>query len=109
MKKKPTEIPGFSVGKRITELREKLGYSTNKLANKAGISQSYLRDVEQNNKNPTIEFLYLICQPLGISLKDFFKDETSAGLPDEDLIQKVRQLSDRQREALLHFLDTMEA
>ena len=40
-------------GQRIRELREQKNYTLNKLANHAGVSQSYLRDVELENKNPT--------------------------------------------------------
>ncbi len=62
----------MDLGKRITHFRTAKGYSVNKLANMAGISQSYLRDIELNNKNPTIEILSLLCQTLDISLQDFF-------------------------------------
>ena len=64
----------MEVGKRIKQLREQKNYTINKLANEAGVSQSYLRDIELENKNPTIEFLSLICKTLNISLKDFFDD-----------------------------------
>lgn len=46
--------------------------TTNKLANLSGVSQSFLRDIELGNKNPTIETLYYICSALDISLRDFF-------------------------------------
>lgn len=39
----------FNIGNRITQLRSAKGYSVNKLANLAGISQSHLRDVERRN------------------------------------------------------------
>ena len=65
----------MDIGKRITELRQKKNMSTNKLANEAGISQSYLREIEMGLKNPTVEMLSYICYALGISLKDFFSEE----------------------------------
>lgn len=61
----------MDVGKRITELKKQKNMSTNYLANKAGVSQSYLRDVELGKKNPTIE----ICDALGITLYNFFADD----------------------------------
>ena len=36
----------MNVGKRIYELREQRQLTTNKLANLAGVSQSYLREIE---------------------------------------------------------------
>ena len=49
----------MNVGKRITFFRTAENYSVNKLATLSGISQSYLRDIELGNKNPTIEILSL--------------------------------------------------
>ena len=63
------EVNTLNVGKRIIQLREDKGISTNKLANLAGISQSYLRDIELGNKQPTVEYLSYICDALGITLK----------------------------------------
>ena len=60
----------MQVGQRIHELRKHKNYTLNKLANLSGVSQSYLRDIEFGNKNPTIAFLSIICQTLDISLKD---------------------------------------
>lgn len=36
----------MTVWKRITQLREQRGYTTNKLANESGLSQSFVRAVE---------------------------------------------------------------
>jgi transcriptional regulator with XRE-family HTH domain len=100
------EPPVYPIGQRIRHFRELKGISTNKLANLSGISQSYLRDVELEKKNPTIEIIYQLCESLGISLKDFFDDETS-GLLDEPLIKRIYQLNQEQRNQLLSFLNTM--
>ncbi len=67
----------MEISKRITHFRTLKGYSVNKLANLSGISQSYLREVELGNKNPTVEILSLLCDTLDISLKDFFDDQLS--------------------------------
>jgi len=67
----------MDISKRIVELREKQGISTNKLANKAGISQSYLREIELGLKNPTVEVLSYICYALNISLEKFFATNKS--------------------------------
>lgn len=96
----------MNIGEKITYYRKKKNYSVNKLANLAGISQSYLRDIELGNKNPTIEFLSYICEALNISLKDFFDDDTSSLLADP-LICRIYQLSPKQKDALLTFLNTL--
>ena len=97
----------MDIAKRITYFRTLKSYSINKLANLAGISQSYLRDVELGKKNPTIETLSYICDALEISLKDFFNDDTQKTIADDPLIEKICQLSQEQRNTLSAFLDAM--
>ena len=36
----------MEIGKRIIDLREQKGWTTNRLANQCGLSQSFLRSVE---------------------------------------------------------------
>lgn len=98
----------MEVGKRIKQLREQKNYTINKLANEAGVSQSYLRDIELENKNPTIEFLSLICKTLNISLKDFFDDEFETSMMSDPVIQSIYRLTPQQKTALLEFLKTMQ-
>ena len=46
----------FNVGARIKELRMAKGLSTNKLSNLAGLSQSYVRNLEAGKyDNPTVD------------------------------------------------------
>ena len=96
------DIPG-----RITYLRKSKNYSVNKLANLCGISQSYLRDIELGNKNPTVEILSIICHTLGLSLQEFFSEDESDSIAKDQLIHKIYQLTPKQRIALMNFLDSM--
>jgi transcriptional regulator with XRE-family HTH domain len=97
----------MNVGERIKFFRKIKNYSVNKLANLAGISQSYLRDVELGNKNPTVVMLSEICEVLEISLKDFFDDESTTIISDDPLVRQIYRLSEQQRESLLTFLKTI--
>ena len=63
----------FDVGNRIKELRLRKGITVNALANLAGVSQSYVRDIELGNKKPTVEYLEYICDALNISLACFLR------------------------------------
>lgn len=98
----------MEISKRITHFRMLKGYSVNKLANLSGISQSYLREVELGNKNPTVELLSLLCDALDISLKDFFDDQISDSFFNDPLISRIYRLSSEQRKALLLFLETID-
>ena len=91
---------------RITQLREQRGYTVNKLANLAGISQSSLREIELGMKTPRIDTLSYICDALHITLRDFFDDEALVQQEDE-LMQEINKLTMSQRCALLKFLQSM--
>lgn len=81
------------VGKRIIELREMRDMTTNFLANLSGVSQSFLREVELGNKQPTTLTLAAICDALEIDLKEFFNYEE-----EKDEFQKIiSTLTQKQR------------
>ncbi len=96
----------MDVHTRIKTLREERGYTVNKLANLAGISQGFMRDIELGNKKPGIDTLTYICDALHISLRDFFDDEVSFAQEDE-LTKEINKLTMSQRCALLKFLKSM--
>ena len=85
----------MDVGKRIVFLRNLQGLTTTKLAYKAGLAQSHLRDIELGKKNPTVETLSYICDALDISMSDFFQERT------------IYRLSSYQREILLQFIESI--
>lgn len=93
----------FDVSGRIKYFRIQKGLTVNALANLAGISQSYLRDIELGNKKPTVEYLEYICDALGISLTAFFDEENEG----EHLTKLTDSLSSAQRRALIEFLEKM--
>ena len=98
----------MEIGKRIVSQRKEKGWTTNRLANLCGLSQSFLRAVEMGDKGISVESLSLICDTLGISLRDFFDVPEAGGREDDPLLRQVGQLSPRQRQALAVFLSTME-
>lgn len=97
----------MDIASRITFFREKKGITVNKLAYNAGISQSFLREIELGNKKPTVETLSYICDALDISLKDFFDDSSKSKLEDDDLLQQIYRLTPQQRQALCQFLEKL--
>ncbi len=92
---------------KIKYLRELKGVTVNKLANQAGISQSYLREIELGNKNPTIETLSHICHALDISLKDFFDDDALTSFKDDESLKVLYKLTPEQRTLLTEFLKSL--
>ncbi len=87
---------------RIDELRKEKGWSVNYLALEAGLTQSTLNNLYSRKTEPKISTLRAICEALGISLSDFFKDESSS---DDELVRKVKALSEENKAALLQLIN----
>ena len=92
----------IEVGNRIRDLREKKFMNRNQLANKAGVSPTYIYQLEKGEKSPTIEYLSHICWGLGITLQDFFNINTLDNKND-----KISSLSPDQRKLLNEFLNSI--
>ncbi len=95
----------FDVANRIKHFRTKKGLTVNALANLAGISQSYLRDIELGNKIPTVEYLEYICDALKISLVAFFDDSEG----NDTFHSLFASLSPQQRSSLIDFLKSINS
>ena len=70
----------MDVGKRLIEIRDRCWLTQNKLADKAGVSQTHLRRVELGQADITVGHLQLLCDAMGITLQEFFNTEVLAKL-----------------------------
>ena len=93
----------MEVSKRLIALRERCGFSQNGLAERAGVSQTHLRRVELGQADITVGHLQLLCDAMGISVCEFFKEE---GMADEMAIA-LSKLSPKQKTLLLAFIDSL--
>lgn len=60
------------VGKRVKELRSKLGKSQEELADLAGLDRTYITSVECGRRNISIVNIEKLSNALGVTLRDFF-------------------------------------
>lgn len=97
----------MDIGERIKYFREKKGITVNRLANISGVSQSFVREIELGNKKPTVDTLTDLCSALGVSLKDFFDDDSNASYSDDGLADAIFKLSPEQRKRLAEFIKSM--
>ena len=97
----------MTIGERIIYFRELRGFTTNKLANLSGISQSFLRDVEMNNKGISVENLSVICDALKVSLRDFFDMPEENDSISTELLSAINKLSSEQQIKLLNFIKSL--
>lgn len=62
------------IGYRLQRLRKKRKITQKVLAEKAGISRSYLADIEHNRYNPSLDTIEALASALKLDLKSFFDD-----------------------------------
>ncbi len=90
------------IGKKIERIRKERRMSQYQLAIDAGLSTSYIPDLEKGLKCPTVETLDNICYALKITLQDFFTE------PAENTSQdRLSSLNDKQKKLLNDFLDSL--
>lgn len=73
------------LGDNIRRIRKSKKISINNLNKMTGISLGYLSELENNiAKNPTMDILNKLADTLGVSVNDFFKDDNSNIVHDND-------------------------
>lgn len=60
------------VGKRIKELRGKLGISQEELGFRSGVHRTYIASLEVGKRNVSVATLEKIVKALGVSFNEFF-------------------------------------
>ena len=91
------------VANRIKELREAKKMTQNALANAAGVSPTYIYQLERGEKSPTVEYLDHICWGLGLTLKEYLDYPTE----EENYTFRLASLSSSQRQLLVAFLKSL--
>lgn len=93
----------MDVSKRLRNLREQCGYSQNGLAERSGVSQTHLRRVELGQADITVGHLELLCDAMGITIKEFFEDDTNS----DEVSVALSKLSPKQKKLLLAFIESL--
>lgn len=65
-----------NIGRRVAEMRLKLGLTQDALAEKAGVTGGYIRQIEGGWKNMRVSTLCRIADVLGCETADLFKTAT---------------------------------
>lgn len=61
-------------GKKVRAERDKLGFSQEELASRAGVHRTYIGMIERAEKNITLENIEKVAKALNLKLSDFFRD-----------------------------------
>ena len=93
---------------RINELRNKRGWSIYKLAEESGITQSTLANMFSRQTSPSLTTLKQLCDAFGISMAQFFEDDSN-GFSDEEqlIVSYYRKLSKSEKEVITKLLESI--
>lgn len=68
--------PSLDIGNKIKDLRMKQGISQKELANRVGLTPSFVSQLENNQITPSLSSFLQICNALGVSLSDTLEEKT---------------------------------
>lgn len=97
--------------KRIDELMKERGWSDYRLSAESGLSSSTIANIHRRNTVPSIPTLEAICKAFGISLSQFFHEESSfVELNEEPLefFKKWLTLTSKQKQLIADLVDEMK-
>ena len=99
----------INVLERITKLREQKQWTEYQLAERSGLTQSTISSWYRKNILPTLPSLERICIAFGISISQFFDDNsneiTLINPKQKQLLEYASKLDNDQYDALINFLD----
>lgn len=96
---------------RITKLREQKNWSEYQLAEQSGLTQSTISSWYRKNLLPTLPSLERICLAFGITMAQFFEEDTNETIiinsKQKQILENIEKLNHEQFNALNLFLETL--
>lgn len=90
------DIQNIEVGKRITELRFKRGYTRERLSELADISVQFLADIEKGRKSMTIATLRKLSSALHVTT-DYIVNGTTEQDDNSEILSIINTLSGKNK------------
>jgi transcriptional regulator with XRE-family HTH domain len=96
-----------TTGDRIRELRDRQGWTQERLAQEAHISKGFLSDVESNKRNVSSEYVLRIANALGASLDYLLRGEPGTRETEREPVSIPPELSAAAQELKLSYNETL--
>lgn len=95
------------IGVRIRQVRNKCGYTQERLAEMADIGAVYLGEIERGKKMPSLKSFIKILKALDISADYVLRNELSSGKEFifDEVTKKLENLTPHRRKALCDIID----
>ena len=100
----------MDISERLRSIRKAKNMSVYKLSQLSGVSETHIRDLERGDRNPSIDTLCRLVEPMGVPVSELFTESNNMTvLSDEEkaLLDCYRMLSKDKAESLLIFLKTL--
>lgn len=99
----------YEIVNKIDRLRTERGWTTYRLAEESGITQSTIFNMHSRGTLPSITTLSSVCNAFGISLSEFFAEDDKYDLDEREreLIRYYRKMSCRDKKAVLELSRTL--
>ncbi len=94
--------------KRLYELREKKGVSAREMSLAIGQSKGYINNIENGRNFPKMAVFFYICDYLGVTPMEFFDIENKNPGELSDIVEKMKNLNDKQLQLISAMIDSMK-
>lgn len=101
----------MDVIKRIDMLMKERNWSDYKLSAESGLSSSTIANIHRRNTVPSISTLESICSAFGITLSQFFTEDSHTvqlNKEQQDLFDRWISLTDNQKELIYRIIKEMK-
>lgn len=97
----------LTLGKKLRQARQAKGFTQQSLAEKVGIGNVYLGEIERGLKMPSLNSFIRIIEALDVSADSILRGELSSGREYiyDEITQKMRNLTPKQRKTAADILD----
>ena len=93
---------------RLMQLMDERGLNIYSLAKRSNISWNTIKNIFSRSTNPTVTTLSMICDGLGITLAQFFEEESDTAhlsAEQQHLLNRWDQLSEKEQQAVGNMID----
>ncbi len=97
----------MDLGNHIKQLRKSKNLTAVQLATMVGITREHLSAVENNIKPISLSTLEKVCDVLGVTLTEFFADESDLSPELSQLLRTAKTLTPEQLKMLNDFIESL--
>lgn len=101
----------MSIYKNLKEIRLYLGLSQNQFAKKLGVNVSNVSRWENKNNGMSLDMAYLISNKLNIPIEKLVSEDYDIRTDDfkaNEILQKIRQLSEKDKTIVNNIIDSFK-